>query len=186
MRGFFVPQQVNAKKAAERKTFQIGRRCDSTRELLSVSSNSPLAASLFVTLYSGNGNLWIVLFLRNETKELFCYLHNYIFLISSLQLSDLEHLTSSWPYGKVVKKNVFQYGFILSASFTWRCQSSLKAARKVAKTNLLWLLGLQGITVRDVTVGAVMFTVVKGRLGIRHDEELLDVSLFKRGIEREK
>lgn len=56
------------------------------------------------------------------------------------------------------------------------------------KTNLLWLLGLQGITVWDVTVWAVMFTVVKGRLGIGHDEELLDVSLQlrERGRERQR
>lgn len=47
-------------------------------------------------------------------------------------------------------------------------------------TNLLWLLGLQGVTVWSVTVWAVMFTVVICCFGIRHNEKLLDVSLQKR------
>lgn len=57
-------------------------------------------------------------------------------------------------------------------------------ASRERKTDLLWLLGLQGSAVWDVTVWAVMFTVVEGSLGIGHDEELLDVALREREIRR--
>lgn len=45
---------------------------------------------------------------------------------------------------------------------------------------ILWLLGLQGITVGSVTVWAVMFTVVICSFGIINNQKLLDITLQKK------